>query len=286
MSIMALYKVASVYIRSNRMPRSYDCFQIDEKDSSKEKTLNVTFNTTSHSMEQAIFVLDLTNQLSLWKNPIMNTWIYKDSSNGMTVLVTNDYLNADVYLPFSYEDPVWMIFLSTVLQIILECLLIKEGGVVIHAACIQIGGDVIAFSGDSGIGKSTRAKKMLQTFSGTWLSGDKPLITIDLSGNVIANGVPWDGKEQIFKNIQGKLKTILCIARSTDTVIYPMSNLEQLSFLAKQSFIPIWDPELCAIACSSIKRLIHAVPVLKMDCDRTEESMRVAYTLLQQEVQM
>ena len=40
----------------------------------------------------------------------------------------------------------------------LECLLIRRGYVSLHAACIECDGAAIAFTGDSGVGKSTRAK--------------------------------------------------------------------------------------------------------------------------------
>lgn len=99
------------------------------------------------------------------------------------------------------------------IMIALECLLARRGYVSLHAACVSMDGEAIAFTGKSGAGKSTRASAWQDAFQATLVSGDRPLIKINEDG-VEAYGVPWDGKEACYRNVHYPLKAICEVRRN------------------------------------------------------------------------
>ena len=102
------------------------------------------------------------------------------------------------------------------LRLPLECRFVHEGVLSLHAACVDEGGRAVCFTGDSGIGKSTRAKVWAEALGAEFISGDRPAIRLEENGSV-ACGVPWDGKEQIFRNVERPLRALLEVRRATFT---------------------------------------------------------------------
>ena len=102
------------------------------------------------------------------------------------------------------------------IRIAVECLLARRGYVSLHAAAVETDGEAFAFSGPSGVGKSTRATAWIEGLEAKLVSGDRPLI--DVQHNDLY-GVPWDGKEQCFRNVHYPLKAICEVRRSGS--VYP-----------------------------------------------------------------
>ena len=89
-----------------------------------------------------------------------------------------------------------------------ECRFCYEGIVSLHAACVELDGFAVAFTGKSGLGKSTRARAWIEGLGAQFISGDRPAVRLEKTG-ATACGVPWDGKEQIFRDVERPLKCIL-----------------------------------------------------------------------------
>ena len=93
------------------------------------------------------------------------------------------------------------------IKIALECLLARKGYISLHAACVSLDGGAIAFTGKSGMGKSTRAQAWQDAFRASLISGDRPLIKVS-KNKVEAYGAPWDGKEGCYLNVHNPLREI------------------------------------------------------------------------------
>lgn len=74
-----------------------------------------------------------------------------------------------------------------------ECLFIHHATLSLHASCVELGGEAVCFTADSGVGKSTRARAWVDGLGAEFISGDRPAIRLEEGGN-LACGVPWDGK--------------------------------------------------------------------------------------------
>lgn len=160
-----------------------------------------------------------------------------------------------------------------------ECRFCHDGIVSLHAACVEKDGFAVAFTGRSGMGKSTRARAWVNGLGARWISGDRPAVRIEKQG-ATACGVPWDGKEQIFRNAEVSLKCILDVRRSPVNYIRKLSTAQARQLLVQQTFIPMWDTDTAALALANVRRLIRQVPVYRVFCGMTEEDAEVIYDIL------
>lgn len=157
-------------------------------------------------------------------------------------------------------------------RIALECALVRRGYVTLHSSAIVIDGEAYAFTGPSGIGKSTRADAWMDTFKAERISGDRPLIRVSPPE---AYGVPWDGKEKCFRNVHFPLKVIFDVRRSDTVYIRTMSFSQRRKQLLRQCFLPMWDTETAAAQMANIMKLAAGPQILRIFCGKTEEDARM-----------
>lgn len=169
---------------------------------------------------------------------------------------------------------------EALIRMAIECYLARQGYVSLHSACVELDGEAYAFSGPSGTGKSTRANAWIDAFEDAELvSGDRPLIDVK---NLEVYGVPWDGKEQCFRNVHYPLKAIFEVRRkdvaSTDTepqepsaYIRKMSFEQKRKLLMRQCFVPMWDTETAVIQMMNIQKLASTANILRVFCGKNPE---------------
>ena len=162
-------------------------------------------------------------------------------------------------------------------RIALECWLAQHGYVSLHAAAIQIDEHAIAFTGPSGIGKSTRADMMIRNLGAKLINGDRPLIHVK---DQMLYGVPWDGKEQCFQNVHYPLKAICEVRRSSSVFIQDMSITERRNLLVQQCFIPMWDTETALAQITNISRMSIQLPIFRAYSGPNAEDIQALYKAL------
>lgn len=194
-------------------------------------------------------------------------WLYAttDGENPARLIVAKDYSLFSILPPRGRADDVWKRGVNLLLRTAFECLFPYDGIVSLHSACVDCGGRAVAFTGPSGIGKSTRARAWIDALGAEFLSGDRPAVR--LNGNhAIACGVPWDGKEQIFRDAQLPLAAIFEVRRAPFRAMRRLSASQAHKALMKQCFIPMWDNRSSVAAMSVMRRLADAVPVYRLFC--------------------
>lgn len=163
-----------------------------------------------------------------------------------------------------------------------ECRFAYEGIVSLHGACVQKDDMAFVFTGRSGAGKSTRAFAWADPagLGAEFISGDRPAVRLEADGGATACGVPWDGKEQIFRDVEVPLKCVLDVRRSPANYVRRLSAREAQSVLTQQAFIPMWDTDAAVLALANVRRLAKAVPVLRVFCGMGPEDAQVIYDIL------
>ena len=63
-----------------------------------------------------------------------------------------------------------------------ECRFCFEGILSFHAACVELDGYAVAFTGHSGLGKSTRARAWEEALGAAFISGDRPALRLTKGG--------------------------------------------------------------------------------------------------------
>jgi hypothetical protein len=169
--------------------------------------------------------------------------------------------------------------LRFLLRTAFECRFCYEGIVSLHAACVEKDGFAVAFTGESGLGKSTRARAWVEGLGAEWISGDRPAVRLEKNGST-ACGVPWDGKEQIFRDVERPLKAIMEVRRSEKNYIRKLSAEQARRLLMRQSFVPMWDTDAAVMAMANVRGLIKRTPVYRVFCGPKPEDAQEIYDIL------
>lgn len=149
----------------------------------------------------------------------------------------------------------------------------------LHSACVELDDFAVAFTGPSGIGKSTRALSWVNTFDAKLISGDRPAVRIENMGST-ACGVPWDGKEQLFRDVEKPLRCILEVRRSSSNYLRKLSKEQARKLIIQQSFVPMWDTDAAFMAMTNVSALICGTPVYRVFCGPDEDAARTIYDIL------
>lgn len=107
-----------------------------------------------------------------------------------------------------------------------------------HSATIEVGGNAVAFSAKSGVGKSTHVALWLKNFDDCRiLNGDKPFLHFD-GQEFTAYGSPWQGKENAGYNGKAKLKAVCFLKRGEKNEIKRLSADEAFTRMFLQVSFP------------------------------------------------
>ena len=206
-------------------------------------------------------------------------WLYRLRRNedAAALKVSNDYQNVEKQFNGVREEDVENF--RFLLRTAFECRFTHEGILSLHAACVVKDGFAVAFTGRSGMGKSTRARAWVEGLDAQWVSGDRPAVRLEKDGST-ACGVPWDGKEQLFCDIEAPLKCILEVRRSPANYIRKLTMAQKRQLLVQQSFIPMWDTDAASLALANVGRLIRSTPVYRVFCGATADDARAIYDIL------
>lgn len=219
---------------------------------------------TAHHKEINVAVLEDGWQFSLPNAPMIGVRLSKDRKEILTTPM---------------EAPWQQTAMLPLLRTAIECASALEGVISLHSACVEIDGQAICFTAPSGTGKSTRAMQWVQTLGATWISGDRPSLKWEEDG-VTAWGVPWDGKEQIYRNVHYPLKMICLISRGQTLRARRLPPKQARQILMQQAFLPMWDTEAAAAVMTLIRKILDQVPVVELQCGPDGESARQAYDLI------
>lgn len=209
------------------------------------------------------------------------SWLYcRNDGNAVPFVVASpDYQQITGYTIEEPEEESGGIITRFLLRTAFECRFCYEGIVSLHAACVELDGFAVAFTGKSGLGKSTRARAWVEGLGAQFISGDRPAVRLEKDG-CVACGVPWDGKEQIFRDVERPLKCILEVRRSPANYVRRLSEEQARQVIMQQSFIPMWDTDAAVMAIANVRGLIQKTPVYRVFCGAEAEDARAIYDIL------
>lgn len=192
------------------------------------------------------------------------------------LFISDDYTSLEV---IGVQEPVIIGIEEWFIRIALECMLARKGYVSLHSSAVEKDGEAFAFTAPSMMGKSTRAKAWIEALDANLINGDRPLIDVlklDLYG------VPWDGKEQCFRNVHYPLKVICEVRRSNKAVyVRKMDFNQRRKALLRQCFIPMWDTETASIQMANIAKLAKQAEMVRIFCGPGAEDAKMLYNILQ-----
>lgn len=274
---MMVFDIAGVFAQTESIPTAnWNSFVHTEK-----RECNICIECVENNLsEENTSVFQQHSELTVRGMPD-GGWLFESPPcfAPAQVLLMPDKKQIIIHLPYCQEMREQQTKLNHLLRTAFECRFCYEGIVSLHAACVELDGFAVAFTGKSGLGKSTRARAWVEGLGAQFISGDRPAVRLEKDGSV-ACGVPWDGKEQIFRDVERPLRCILEVRRSSANYVRRLSEEQARQVLMQQSFVPMWDTDAAVMAMANVRGLIRRTPVYRVFCGPDAEDARVIYDIL------
>ena len=152
------------------------------------------------------------------------------------------------------------------------------GGGILHSSSLAYKGQGVAFSANSGTGKSTHVGLWKERFGDLVeiINDDKPAIIFE-DGKPILCGTPWSGKTALNTNKQVPLRAIVIVERGETNSIRRLDTVESMYHLANQIARPYFDAALGLKILDFTERLLACVPVYCLTCNISQEAVDTVF---------
>ena len=150
-------------------------------------------------------------------------------------------------------------------------LMMNYNAFLMHAAVINIDGEGVLFTAESGTGKTTRVLLWKKAFGKRMrvVNGDKPILRF-VRDQLFACGTPWRGKEHMGENTSVPMRAVCFLERGEEVSIRRMDSKEIMKRLFKQVLVPN-NPKLMAIFMNLMERFVREVPFYLYTCNMYKE---------------
>jgi hypothetical protein len=166
------------------------------------------------------------------------------------------------------------------------CLQLPLYGVMLfHASVGAVDGKAYAFSGRSGVGKSTHTGLWKELLGDRliYINGDKPLIGF-VEGVPYVYGSPWAGKEKRQTNTRARLAAICFLAQAENNFIRPLPLPEAVVRAFQQTYLP-QERAAGESVMDMLDRLLLAVDLWELRCTPTLDAARLSYGVMAKKAQ-
>ena len=162
-------------------------------------------------------------------------------------------------------------------------LMMNYNAFLMHAAVINIDGQGVLFTAESGTGKTTRVLLWKQAFGKRLrvVNGDKPILRFVRDG-LFACGTPWRGKEHMGENTSVPMRAVCFLERGKKVSIQRMDAKEIMKRLFKQVLVPN-DPKLMGIFMNLMERFVREVPFYLYTCNMYKEDPKELWDQIQED---
>lgn len=146
-----------------------------------------------------------------------------------------------------------------------ENLLLQHKGLLLHASLIKYAQKGIAFTGPSGVGKSTQAALWESAYGAAILNGDRAALRKTESGWV-AYGAPFAGTSGIYKNESAPLSAVVVLRQAEQNHLRRLTGREALLALWPEISACRWDERFVEDTTSLCAELLTDIPVYELEC--------------------
>ena len=162
-------------------------------------------------------------------------------------------------------------------------LMMDYNAFLMHAAVINIDGQGVVFTAESGTGKTTRVLLWKKAFGKRMqvVNGDKPILRF-VNDGLFACGTPWRGKEHLGENTSVPMKAVCFLERGEEVSLRRMDAKEISQRLFKQVLVPS-NPKLMGIFMNLMERFIREVPFYLYTCNMYKEEPDKLWEQIQKE---
>jgi len=128
-------------------------------------------------------------------------------------------------------------------QLLLMYALVERGGILVHAAGVEMHGSGYIFPGRSGAGKSTLARQLIHAGKGEVLSDDRVVVR-KVGDNFHVFGTPWPGEAGVAVNKGVPLAGMMFLSHDEHNRVVKLSGAEAVARLLPVVSVPWYDREV------------------------------------------
>ena len=152
----------------------------------------------------------------------------------------------------------------------METMLLQHKGLLLHASLIKYNERAIAFSGASGVGKSTQAELWCQYQNAEILNGDRAALRNTENGWV-AYGSPYAGTSSVYRKENAPLAAVVVLRQGQENRLQRISGAEALGYLYPELAVHRWQKDFVEKVTELGALLVEQIPMYLLEC-RPDES--------------
>lgn len=164
----------------------------------------------------------------------------------------------------------------------IERLLLPGNRLVLHASFIQWKGAAIAFTANSGVGKSTQADLWERYAGAEIVNGDRMAFGLK-DGVMTGFGLPVAGSSGVFTNKAVPLRAVVLLGRASESQISRASTLGAIRDLLQQITVNRWDQRFMSAVFQSVSCLLGQVNVYRLLATPDEGAVKCLKEALERE---
>ena len=154
----------------------------------------------------------------------------------------------------------------------METLLLQHHGLLLHASLINYAGAGIAFTGPSGVGKSTQAGLWEKCLQAKIINGDRAALRKSID-RWDAYGSPYAGTSGIYCNDHAPLNAIVVLRQGKENSLRKLSPTEAFAHVFPEVSIHHWDRDFTEQATDFCVELLMETPVYLLECVPAESAV-------------
>ncbi len=151
-----------------------------------------------------------------------------------------------------------------------------HNALLLHASCVNLGGEGVIFTGFSGVGKTTQAELWQKYLGAEIINGDKAFIR-EIDGVFYGCGLPWKGSSEYCLNQKTRLNAIVILRQSAENKITKLDAEQAMEYFTPHLFMPHWDERCLDNALNTLGRILEKVPVMLLECRPDEDAVKLTY---------
>ena len=161
-------------------------------------------------------------------------------------------------------------------------MLLPYDGMMLHSSAVAVDGRAYLFSAPPGTGKSTHTGGWMRLFGerAVMINDDKPALRF-FDGQLHACGTPFTGKAPVGSNIRVPVQGICILERGEKNSIRPVSPQEAMPRIYDQTIHRLTQKQMEQML-TTLEKILHAVPVWLLQCNISEEAVRLAYETMKE----
>jgi len=148
-------------------------------------------------------------------------------------------------------------------QLLLMYILAQKGGILMHAAGIDVNGRGYIFPGRSGAGKSTLSRQFLTRKDNIILNDDRIIIR-QINDVYKVFGTPWPGELGIAENKSTLLHGIFFIHHGNENTVKKLAPWEAMERLMSVTSIPWYDEKIMTNILQFCEDMVSDVPAFEL----------------------